>query len=65
MLQFGVAPFVMLLAMHYNGRWIFILHPGRTNPSIFHPGYIIVCILIGAFLDSFIFSWDQLLNEIK
>ncbi|KAF2152724.1 Ctr-domain-containing protein [Myriangium duriaei CBS 260.36] len=41
MLQFGVAYFVMLLAMYYNG-------------------YLIICILIGAFLGSFIFSWDQL-----
>lgn len=39
MLQFGVAYFVMLLAMYYNG-------------------YIIICILIGAFLGSFIFGWD-------
>lgn len=28
-------------------------------------GYIIICIIIGAFLGSFIFTWDQLLNEIK
>ncbi|KIX02033.1 uncharacterized protein Z518_07972 [Rhinocladiella mackenziei CBS 650.93] len=46
MVQFGVAYFIMLLAMYYNG-------------------YIIICIIIGAFLGSFIFSWDQLLNEIK
>jgi copper transporter 1 len=39
MLQFGVAYFIMLLAMYYNG-------------------YIIICILIGAFLGAFIFSWD-------
>ncbi|KAI2459490.1 copper transporter complex subunit Ctr4 [Ophidiomyces ophidiicola] len=38
MVQFGVAYFVMLLAMYYNG-------------------YIIICILIGAFLGSFVFSW--------
>jgi hypothetical protein len=28
-------------------------------------GYIIICIIIGAFLGAFIFSWDQLLNEAK
>ncbi|OQV06945.1 hypothetical protein CLAIMM_11444 isoform 3 [Cladophialophora immunda] len=44
MVQFGVAYFIMLLAMYYNG-------------------YIIICIIIGAFLGAFIFSWDQLLNE--
>ncbi|KEF52685.1 uncharacterized protein A1O9_11102 [Exophiala aquamarina CBS 119918] len=43
-LHFGVAYFVLLIAMYYNG-------------------YIIICILIGAFLGSFISSWDQLLNE--
>jgi solute carrier family 31 (copper transporter), member 1 len=41
MLQFGLAYFIMLLAMYYNG-------------------YIIICILIGAFLGSFIFNWDTL-----
>ncbi|PGH17436.1 hypothetical protein AJ80_04806 [Polytolypa hystricis UAMH7299] len=41
MLQFGVAYFVMLLAMYYNG-------------------YFIICILIGAFLGSFVFSWGAL-----
>ncbi|KIV88629.1 hypothetical protein PV10_08296 [Exophiala mesophila] len=46
MFQFGVAYFVMLLAMYYNG-------------------YIIICIFIGAFLGSFIFTWDQLLEEFK
>lgn len=40
MVQFGVAYFIMLLAMYYNG-------------------YIIICILIGAFIGSFIFSWEQ------
>ncbi|EXJ56249.1 uncharacterized protein A1O5_12705 [Cladophialophora psammophila CBS 110553] len=44
--QFGVAYFIMLLAMYYNG-------------------YIIICIIIGAFLGAFIFTWDQLLNEAK
>ena len=39
MLQFGVAYFIMLLAMYYNG-------------------YIIICILIGAFLGSYIFNWE-------
>ena len=38
MVQFGVAYFVMLLAMYYNG-------------------YIIICILIGAFLGSLVFAW--------
>ncbi|EXJ78959.1 hypothetical protein A1O3_08459 [Capronia epimyces CBS 606.96] len=42
--QFGVAYFIMLLAMYYNG-------------------YIIICILIGAFIGSFTFTWDQLLNN--
>ncbi|KIW81837.1 hypothetical protein Z517_04863 [Fonsecaea pedrosoi CBS 271.37] len=46
MVQFGVAYFIMLLAMYYNG-------------------YIIICIIIGAFLGAFIFSWDQLMNEAK
>jgi solute carrier family 31 (copper transporter), member 1 len=36
--QFAVAYFVMLLAMHYNG-------------------YIIISIIIGAFLGAFVFSW--------
>ncbi|WEW56984.1 copper transporter complex subunit Ctr4 [Emydomyces testavorans] len=40
MVQFGVAYFVMLLAMYYNG-------------------YIIICILIGSFLGSFVFSWQS------
>ncbi|OAX81645.1 hypothetical protein ACJ72_04012 [Emergomyces africanus] len=40
MLQFGVAYFVMLLAMYYNG-------------------YIIISILIGSFLGSFVFSWKS------
>lgn len=40
MVQFGVAYFIMLLAMYYNG-------------------YFIICILIGAFIGSFIFSWEQ------
>jgi len=44
MLQFGVAYFIMLLAMYYNG-------------------YIIICILIGAFLGAFIFNWDAIGNE--
>jgi solute carrier family 31 (copper transporter), member 1 len=41
MLQFGVAYFIMLLAMYYNG-------------------YVIICILIGALLGSFIFNWETL-----
>lgn len=41
MLQFGVAYFIMLLAMYYNG-------------------YIIICILIGALIGSFIFNWETL-----
>lgn len=40
MVQFGVAYFIMLLAMYYNG-------------------YFIICILIGAFLGAFVFSWEQ------
>ncbi|KAM5434272.1 copper transporter complex subunit Ctr4 [Microsporum ferrugineum] len=40
MVQFGVAYFIMLLAMYYNG-------------------YFIICILIGAFLGSFVFSWKS------
>lgn len=28
-------------------------------------GYIIICIIIGAFLGAFICTWDQLLNEVK
>ena len=41
MVQFGVAYFVMLLAMYYNG-------------------YLIISILIGAFLGAFVFSWETL-----
>jgi solute carrier family 31 (copper transporter), member 1 len=44
MLQFGVAYFIMLLAMYYNG-------------------YLIICILTGAFLGAFIFSWDTIAIE--
>ena len=44
MLQFGVAYFIMLLAMYYNG-------------------YILICILIGAFLGAFIFSWNAIGTE--
>lgn len=40
MVQFGVAYFIMLLAMYYNG-------------------YFIICILIGAFIGYFVFSWEQ------
>lgn len=40
MVQFGVAYFVMLLAMYYNG-------------------FFIICILIGAFLGHFVFSWKS------
>ncbi|KAK2751178.1 Copper Transporter integral membrane protein that functions in high affinity copper transport [Myotisia sp. PD_48] len=40
MVQFGVAYFIMLLAMYYNG-------------------YFIICILIGAFLGSFVFQWKS------
>lgn len=39
--QFGLAYFIMLLAMYYNG-------------------YFIICILIGAFLGTFVFSWKSL-----
>lgn len=39
MLQFGVAYFIMLLAMYYNG-------------------YFIICILLGALMGAFAFSWD-------
>lgn len=41
MVQFGVAYFIMLLAMYYNG-------------------YLIICILIGAFLGFFTFGWDTM-----
>jgi len=41
MVQFGMAYFVMLLAMYYNG-------------------YLIICILIGAFLGNFVFGYDNL-----
>ncbi|KAL3418424.1 ctr copper transporter [Phlyctema vagabunda] len=40
MLQFGVAYFIMLLAMYYNG-------------------YFIICIMIGAWLGAFCFSWES------
>jgi len=40
MMQFGVAYFIMLLAMYYNG-------------------FIIICIVIGAWLGSFVFSWEN------
>ena len=56
--QFAVAYFIMLLAMYYNGDE---LH----NHDFFivlirFIGYIIMCIIIGAFFGSFIFSWDQM-----
>ncbi|QDS69271.1 hypothetical protein FKW77_002244 [Venturia effusa] len=41
MLQFGLAYFVMLMAMYYNG-------------------YVIICIIIGAFIGYFIFSWQSI-----
>ena len=41
MLEFGVAYFIMLLVMYYNG-------------------YIIICILVGAFLGAFVFRWDAI-----
>jgi copper transporter 1 len=44
MLQFGVAYFIMLLAMYYNG-------------------YIIICILVSAFLEAIIFNWDAIRTE--
>jgi copper transporter 1 len=44
MLQFGVAYFIMLLAMYYSG-------------------YIIICILIDAFLGAMVFSCDVLGND--
>lgn len=44
MVQFGVAYFIMLLAMYYNG-------------------YFIICILIGAFIGSFAFSWEQVATQ--
>lgn len=46
MVQFGVAYFVMLLAMYYNG-------------------YFIICILIGSFLGSFVFSWQSHTSDKK
>lgn len=42
MVQFGMAYFVMLLAMYYNG-------------------YVIICILVGAFLGHFLFGGDNLI----
>lgn len=45
MLQFGVAYFIMLLAMYYNG-------------------YFIICILIGAWIGGFLFSWDGREEEV-
>lgn len=64
MFQFGVAYFVMLLAMYYNGTrpWV---HSILLHLLTHSQGYIIICILIGAFLGSFIFTWDQLLEEFK
>ncbi|OCT53163.1 Copper transport protein ctr4 [Cladophialophora carrionii] len=44
MVQFGLAYFIMLLAMYYNG-------------------YIIISILIGAFLGALVFNWDQVAAE--
>ncbi|ETI27684.1 hypothetical protein G647_00133 [Cladophialophora carrionii CBS 160.54] len=44
MIQFGLAYFIMLLAMYYNG-------------------YIIISILIGAFLGALVFNWDQVATE--
>ncbi|KAI0097908.1 Ctr copper transporter [Nemania sp. FL0031] len=39
--QFGIAYWLMLLAMYFNG-------------------YIIICIIIGAFVGYFIFQWERL-----
>lgn len=57
MVTFGVAYFIMLMAMYYNGEL-----PSLTQEkhNLTFVGYIIICILIGAFLGSFLFSWDQL-----
>ncbi len=46
MLQFGLAYFIMLLAMYYNG-------------------YIIICIILGALIGFFVFSWDIKAYESK
>jgi solute carrier family 31 (copper transporter), member 1 len=60
--QFAVGYFIMLLAMYYNGEsYIQITFYGRSlndGPWALLPGYIIICILIGAFLGAMIFQWD-------
>jgi solute carrier family 31 (copper transporter), member 1 len=60
--QFAVGYFIMLLAMYYNGEsYIQITFFGRSltdGPWALLPGYIIICILIGAFLGAMIFQWD-------
>ncbi|KAL9089546.1 MAG: hypothetical protein Q9159_002498 [Coniocarpon cinnabarinum] len=49
----------MLLAMYYNGSSR-LRYRKRTSTADRGAGYIIFSIIIGAFLGSFIFSWDQL-----
>ena len=58
-IQFAVAYFIMLLAMYYNGESNGVLESIGVRLTLI-AGYIIICIIIGAFLGSFIFSWDQL-----
>jgi copper transporter 1 len=60
MITFGVAYFIMLMAMYYNGRSMTLLKQIEADSLL---GYIIICILIGAFLGSFLFTWDQLDTE--
>ena len=60
MATFAVAYFVMLLAMYYNGKLLSGHDSEDGDDADMILGYIIISILIGAFLGSFIFSWDQL-----
>lgn len=65
MVQFAVAYFIMLLAMYYNGTSTIWSHetPVCTQigqADLLKTGYIIFMIIVGAFLGSFIFTWDQM-----
>ena len=60
--QFGVAYFVMLLAMYYNGKSTAFCNTAfwkQKHRLTLHTGYFLICIITGAFIGSFIFSWDQ------
>ena len=56
-LQFGVAYIIMLIAMSFNGEFP---RSAIDKLILILIGYLIICILIGAFLGSLAFSFDQI-----